>query len=388
MDFGFSEDQEMLRGAVKDFLDKECPTTFVRRMSEDERGYSPEMWRQMAELGWMGLTIPEEYGGLGLGFLEMTVTLEEMGAALLPGPYFPTTILAAPLILALGSEDQKENYLPRIVAGELTGTLALVEASGRWDAEGVAATARAEGEGFVLSGSKLFVPEATNADLFVWAARTGGSGEDGVTLFLVERGAPGVKVERMVTMDLVGRLGEVTLENVRVGKDAVLGPVGGGWPALKKVMDQACVAHAIEMIGISQRTLDVAVEYAKSRVQFGVPIGSFQAVKHIAADMKVAVENMRSIAYYAAWVVSEDRPELPLTASMAKAYCSDAGRQVTGSGIQIHGGIGFTWDSDMHLYFKRAFAVANAFGDAIYHRERVTSLIEAGMEATAGAVSG
>src|SRR5207247_2297409 len=200
--------------------------------------------------------------------------------------------------------------LPRIARGELTGTLALVEASGRWDAEGVTAPARPDGDGYLLSGSKLFVPEATNADLIVWVGRTGGPGEDGVSLFLVERDAPGVTG------------------------------------------------------------------------------GSFQAVKHMAADMKVSVENMRSIAYYAAWTATEGRAELPLTASMAKAYCSDAGRQVTGLGIQIHGGIGFTWDCDMHLYFKHAFALANSFGDAMLHRERVTSLIESGMEATAGAVAG
>lgn len=388
MDFGFNEDQEMLRGAVKDFLDKECPTTFIRRMIDDDKGYSTDMWRQMAELGWMGLTVPEAYGGMGWGFLELGVTLEEMGAALLPGPYFSTVVLAAPLILALGTDAQKQQYLPKIAGGELTATLALVESSGRWDAEGVTAVAEAHGDGFALSGSKLFVPEAPNADLILWVARTSGSGEDGISLFLVDRSAAGVKVDRLTTMDLIGRMGEVTLDHVHAGQDALLGELGKAWPALKKVMDQACVAHSMEMIGLSQRTLDVAVEYTKGRVQFGVPVGSFQAVKHIAADMKVAVENMRSIAYYAAWVASEDRPELPLTASMAKAYCSDAGRQVTGSGIQLHGGIGFTWDCDMHLYFKHAFAIANAFGDAIYHRERVTSLIEAGMEATAGAVSG
>jgi alkylation response protein AidB-like acyl-CoA dehydrogenase len=303
--------------------------------------------------------------------------MEEMGRVVMPGPFFSTTILGGLTILEAGSAAQKEQWLTRIAAGEAKATLAWTEPSARWDAAGVTTTARAAGGGFLLSGTKLFVPDAHLADVLVVVARTteGARAEDGVSLFLVPRDTTGLEVKLLPTMDQTRKLCEITLRDVRVPGDALLGTRDGGWKPLMRVVERATVALCAEMCGGAQRVLEMTTEYAKIRVAFGKPIGSYQGVKHRAADMLVDVENAKSLTYYAAWAVDENATEAPLAASMAKAYTSDAYRKVSGAGIQLHGGIGFTWEHDLHLYFKRAKASEFTFGDATFHRERVAQLI-------------
>jgi alkylation response protein AidB-like acyl-CoA dehydrogenase len=375
MDFGFSEEQEMLRQSVRDFLVAESPMTYVRQMMEDERGFSDEQWKKMAELGWTGLIIPEEYGGAGLNMVDMVVVLEEMGKVVFPGPFFASAILGGVAIDLGGSAEQKQRWLPGLADGSKRATLAQVEESGRWDADGIQLAAKAAGGGFSLSGTKLFVHDAQNADLLIVPARTAGSGSDGITVFVVDGKAKGLSVRVLKTMDQTRKLCEVTFDNVAVGKDAVLGEVGKGWALLERLVDRAKVALCAEMCGGAQRVLEMSVEYAKVREQFGKPIGSFQAIQHKCANMMVQVESAKSATYYAAWAVANDVPEAHLAACMAKAYTSDAYRFVSAEGIQIHGGIGFTWEHDMHLFFKRAKGSEVTFGDATWNRELVAQVV-------------
>jgi alkylation response protein AidB-like acyl-CoA dehydrogenase len=376
MDFGFSEEQEMLRSSARDFLAKEAPMTYVRKMMEDEVGFTGDLWKKMADLGWMGLILPEDYGGSGLDFVDLIVVLEEMGRVVLPGPFFSTVVLGGVALLEGASDALKQALLPKLASGDLKVTLAQLEPSGRWDADGIQLAAKADGGGFVLSGTKLFVPDAHVADQMVVAARTPGSkGADGISLFLIDARAPGITTTQLKTMDQTRRLGEVVLKDVRVPADRVLGTVGGGWALLDRVIDRGKVGLCAEMCGGAQRVLEMSVDYAKVREQFGKPIGSFQAIQHKCANMLVEVESSKSVTYYAAWAVANDVAEAPLAAAMAKAYCSDAYRHVSGEGIQIHGGIGFTWEHDMHIYFKRAKSSEVTFGDATWNRELVAQHI-------------
>lgn len=377
MNFGFTEEQDMLRDATRKFLDTECPTTFVRKMMADDTAHATELWKKIAELGWCGIIVPEEYGGSGGSFLDLVVILEEAGRSLLPGPFFATALLGAPAILAGGSADQKSVLLPKVAAGEVVLTLALAEKSGRHDAAGVTLAASAKGGDFVLSGEKLFVPDAHVADQLIVAARTGqgSSPEDGITLFVVDAKAPGVSISQLKTVDMTRRQCHVALQDVGVAGSQVLGEVGKGWPILHRVLDQAMAGLCAEMVGTGQQALDMAVTYAKERVQFGKPIGSFQAVKHKCVDMMVQVENARSLTYYAAWTVDEDVPEARQSVPMAKAYCSDMCKTVTSEAIQVHGGIGFTWEHDMHLFYRRGLASEAAFGSAPVHREVVAQAL-------------
>ena len=376
MDFGFSEEQEMLRKSARDFLAKESPMTYVRQMMEDERGFRDEQWQQMTGLGWMGLILPEEHGGAGLDFVDLIVVLEEMGRVVLPGPFFSTVVLGGVALLEGGSAAQKKELLPKLAAGKLRVTLAQLEPNARWDAEGIALEARAAGGGYKLSGTKLFVPDAHTADLLIVAGRAPGStGAEGVSLFLVDAKAPGVSTTLLKTMDQTRKLCEVALRDVSVPAERVLGPAGQGWKLLERVTDRGKVGLCAEMCGGAQKVLEMSVDYAKVREQFGRPIGSFQAIQHKCANMLVEVESSKSATYYAAWAVANDVPEAPLAAAMAKAYCSDAYRHTAGEGIQIHGGIGFTWEHDMHIYFKRAKSSEVTFGDATWNREIVAQLI-------------
>ena len=376
MDFGFSEEQEMLRQSARDFLAKESPMTYVRRMMEDERGFTDEQWRKMAELGWMGLILPEEYGGSGLDFVDMVVVLEEMGRVVLPGPFFSTVVVAGVAIAEGGSTAQKKELLPKLAAGGLRATLAQLEPSARWDADGIGLEAKPAGSAYKLSGTKLFVPDAHIADLLIVAGRAPGSkGAEGVSLFLVDARAPGVKTTLLKTMDQTRKLCEVVLQDVSVPAERLLGQPGKGWALLERVVDRGKVGLCAEMCGGAQKVLEMSVEYAKVREQFGRPIGSFQAIQHKCANMLVEVESSKSATYYAAWAVANDVPEAPLAAAMAKAYVSDAYRHTAGEGIQIHGGIGFTWEHDMHIYFKRAKSSEVTFGDATWNRELVAQLI-------------
>lgn len=370
MDFGFSEEQELLRKSAADFLSKECPMTYVRQMMEDERGYADAVWSKMAELGWTGLIYPEEFGGAGLSLVDLVVVLEEMGKASLPGPFLSTVCLGGLAILEAGNDVQKKKYLPGLASGQTKATLAFLEENARWDDKGINLKPRKGAKNYSLSGVKLFVPDAHVADLIVCAARM----TKGVSLFVVERQQPGVTVRQLKTMDQTRKLCEVTFDKIQVGPDAILGTPGSGWDTLKRILDYSKVALSAEMCGGAQKVLDMTVEYAKVREQFGRPIGSFQAIQHKCANMLVQVESAKSATYYAAWAVANNAPEAPLAAAMAKAYCSDAFRQVSAEGIQVHGGIGFTWEHDLHIYFKRAKGSEVTFGDATWNRELVAQL--------------
>jgi alkylation response protein AidB-like acyl-CoA dehydrogenase len=373
MNFALDEEQEQLRATARAFLAQASSSPQVRAAMDSELGWDPAVWRRVAgELGWTAVIVPEAYGGLGLGQVEMAVLMEEMGAALLCAPFFSTVCLAANALVAGGSEAQKRELLARIAAGEVTATVAWTEANGRWDAEAVAAVARREGAGFVLSGRKAFVVDGHSADLLLVAARREGtSGEDGVSLFALPGDAAGLERRAVGTMDRTRRLAEVALDGVHAPASALLGEEGRGWPILRKTLSLAAVALAAEQTGGAQRCLDMAVDYAKQRVQFGRPIGSFQAIKHKCANMLVQVESARSAAYFAACTAAEDGEELPLAASLAKAYCSDAYFRCAAENVQIHGGIGFTWEHDAHLYLKRAKSSETLLGDASHHRELV-----------------
>jgi alkylation response protein AidB-like acyl-CoA dehydrogenase len=377
MNFGFSDEQDLLRTTARKFLENECTSTIVRQRMEEPAGTTDEFWAKLAEQGWLGLIYGEEYGGSGLGFVDLTVLMEEMGRAVMPGPFFSTVVLGGLAISEAGTPEQKKEWLSRIAAGEAKVALAWTEPNARWDAAGVTATAKPAGGGWVLSGTKLFVLDAHLADVIVVVARTteGKQAEQSISLFLVPRGTAGLETKLLPTMDQTRKLCEVTLRDVRVPASALLGARDGGWSPLSRVAERATVALCAEMCGGAQRVLDMTVEYAKIRVAFGKPIGAYQGVKHKAADMLVDVENAKSLTYYAAWAVDENVPEAGLAASMAKAYASDAYRKVAGAGIQLHGGIGFTWEHDLHLYFKRAKFSEFTFGDATYHRERVAQLI-------------
>jgi alkylation response protein AidB-like acyl-CoA dehydrogenase len=376
MNFGFNEEQELLRNTARKFFENECPSDTVRKLMETPEGMSAELWKKLAEQGWLGLIFPEPYDGMALGLVDLVVLMEEMGRAVAPGPYFSTVLLGGLAILEAGSDAQKKEWLPKIAAGDKRVALAWMEPSAQLGPAGVTLTAAEKGGTYTLSGTKLFVHDAHTADALVVAARTRpGAGPEGVSLFLLPKGTKGLAVTLLPTMDQTRKLCEVACSDVTVGADALLGAAGAGWTPLSRVLDRATVALCAEMCGGAQKVLDMTVEYAKIRQAFGRPIGSYQGVKHRAADMLVDVENSKSITYYAAWALDENSPEAPLAVSMAKAYVSDAFRRVAAAGIQLHGGIGFTWEHDLHLYFKRAKGSEFTFGDATHHRERVAQLV-------------
>jgi len=375
MDLGLDEQQEMLKNFARDFLEKECPEQLVRAMEEDEKGYSPELWQKMAQQGWMGLIIPENYGGTGMNICELVVLLEEFGRALVPGPFISTVVLGAAPIMEAGTEEQKQQFLPKIASGELIMTMALTEPSAKWTADGVALEAKKSGSDYVLNGTKLFVQDAHVSDYMVVAARTGGSGEDGITLFLVDSKSPGIKFEVLKTI-AADKQCEVTFENVKVPASNMLGAEGKGWPIVEKTKQAATVAACAYLVGLSQMDFDVTLNYAKERVQFGRPIGSFQAIQHKLADAVIDVDGSRFITYKAAWSLQEGEPDAGMMISMAKAWTSDASRRVVAHGQQIHGGIGFTKEYKIQLYFRRQKWMELMWGDADYHRELVAQKLE------------
>ena len=373
MDLGLTEEQEILKNTARDFLEKEAPEAYVRQMEEDERGYSPEVWKKMADQGWQGIIIPEEYGGVGFGFLDLIVLLEEFGRALVPGPFIPTMV-AATAILEGGSEEQKQQWLPRIASGDVIATLAFTEPSARFDAEGVELRAEKSGENYTLNGTKLFVPDAHVADLMVVVARTGGQGEQGISLFLVDAKAPGITTEVLKTI-ASDKQCEVRFENVSVPAANLLGGEGQGWSLMQRIILQATCMEAAYLVGLAQMDFEISVNYAKERVQFGRPIGSFQAIQHKAADMVTDVDGARFIMYRAAWAVAENEPDAEMQVSMAKAWVSDATRRVVAHGQQIHGGIGFTKDYKIQLYFRRQKRGELMWGDGDFHREKVAEML-------------
>ena len=375
MDLGLTEEQELLKNFARDFLTNECTEQLVREMEEDERGYTDDLWRGMAEQGWMGLITAEEYGGTGMSFLDLCVLLEEFGRALVPGPYIGT-VLTAGFVEAIGTDAQKQEICPKVAAGDLVMTFALTEPSARFDSEGVEATYEADGDGYVLNGTKLFIPDAHVADTILVAARKpGSSGDEGVSLFLVPGNADGVGSTVLKTI-AADKQCEVKLENVRVGADALLGEEGNAWPMVEIAKRYWTVAYCAYLVGLAQRDFEISVDYAKERIQFGRPIGSFQAIQHKAADMVTDVDGSRFIMYRAAWAVTEGEADADLQVSMAKAWCSDATRRVVAHGQQIHGGIGFTKEYIIQLYFRRQKMAELMWGDADHHREKVAELLE------------
>ena len=370
MDFGLSEQQELLKSFARDFLEKECPERLVREMEEDERGYSEALWQGMAQQGWQGLPVPEADGGSGLSFLDLCILLEEFGRALVPGPFISTVVLGAGPVLLAGSETQRQALLPKLVRGELLMTLAFTEPSARFDSAGVELRAERDGDGFVLRGRKLFVPDAHVADLLVVAARSGGSGEDGITLFLVEGDAPGLGCTVLTTI-AADKQCELTFDDVRLPASALLGREGEGWAVLRPTLRRATVASCAYLVGLAQRDLEISLEYAKERTQFDRPIGAFQAIQHKAADMATDVDTSRFMTYRAAWAVSHEAPDQDRWVSMAKAWCSDASRRVVAHGQQIHAGIGFTKEYIIQLYFRRQKMAELLWGDAASQREKV-----------------
>ena len=372
MDFAFSDEQEEFRTTLQRFFEEKAPSTEVRRLMETSEGYDPAVWKQMAEeLGLQGIHLPEEYGGQGFGFLELGIVLEEMGRVLLPSPFYATVCLAANAILNAGDQARKQALLPGIAAGETLATLALCEDSGRFDAAGITLEVVPEGEGCRLDGHKSFVIDGQVADCLVVVARLAGStGTDGITLVTVRSNDPGVAATPLETMDEIRKQARIEFSGAR---GEILGEQGKGWPPLAKTLDQANIMLAAEMLGASQKCLEMAVEYAKVRMQFARPIGSFQAIKHKAAEVLLEIELAKSAGYYSWWVADEREEELAEAASVAKSVCADTFLLAAAEGIQIHGGIGFTWEHDAHLYLKRAKGSEILFGDATAHRARLAT---------------
>ena len=369
MDLGFSEEQEMLRKTSRDFLEKECPTSLVLEMEKDERGYPPELWQKMSSLGWMGLVLPEEYGGIGGSFMDLVILLEEMGRALLPGPFFSTVVLGALPILSAGSEEQKQNFLPPIAKGDQIFTLAWTEPNVSYRAAGVTVRAIPDKNDYVIKGTKLFVPYAHVADWILCVARThdGAAPEEGITLFIADAKSPGITVTVMDTMAGEKQC-EVQFEDVRVPGDRILGQVDRGWQWMEKVLDQTAAASCAQMVGGAKRVLEMTAEYAKMRVQFGRPIGSFQVTAHRSADQLIDVEGARYITYQGAWLISESLP-CAKEISLAKVWVNEAYWRVCVEAHQTHGGIGVTEEFPLGLYTWRAKAAQFAFGDSDFHRE-------------------
>ncbi len=370
MDFNFSEEQKMLRESARDFLQTECPKTFVREMEKDLKGYTPAVWRKMADLGWMGIVFPEKYGGIGGDFLDLLVLLEEMGRACLPGPFFSTVVLGGLPILEAGKEAQKKEFLPKIASGDWIMTLAHTEpATTQFDPFLTTVKATGKQDRFSIEGIKLFVPDAHVADYMICVTRTKGrtNAREGITLFLVEAKSPGIKWELLKTVARDKQC-EVSFQKVGVPRESILGPVHEGGKVLERLLPKAAIAKCAEMIGGAQFVLDMCVNYAKEREQFGKLIGTFQAVQHHCANMAIHIEGGRYITYKAAWMLSKRIPCTKQVAA-AKAWVSDAYKRVAGLGHQIMAGTGYMEEHDMPLYSRRAKAAEFAFGDANYYKK-------------------
>ena len=375
MDLGLSESQQMLKNSAREFLAQECPTSFVRAMEEDSKGYTPELWKKIADLGWLGLPFPEEHGGLGLSYLDLTLLLEEMGRVLFPGTFFSSVLLGGLTILTAGGTSQKKDALPGIAHGDTIATLALMEPSAEYGPGGIRTTASLKDLSYVLNGTKLFVPDAQSADLLIVPARTRETSDpsEGITLFLVDAHTPGIETTPLVTI-AADKQAEVQCTDVSLPANAVLGDVDGGWSVLSRIIDMAAVGKCSEMLGGADRVLEMTVDYVKERAQVGRPVGSFQAVQHHCANMATVVEGSRFVTYQAAWLLSEGLPATREVA-IAKAWVGDAYRQVCTLAHQCHGAIGFTREYDLQLYTRRAEAAEVSYGDAGHYRKIVAQSI-------------
>jgi alkylation response protein AidB-like acyl-CoA dehydrogenase len=373
MNFGFSEEQQILRSEVRKFLDSNAPLEEVRRIMESPEGYSPELWKEMASMGWLGLLVPEEQGGVGLGWVDLTVLLGECGRSLFPSPLIAST-LAALALQENGSAEQQARWLPGIADGSRIFSPALLEANDVLGPEGVRLADDGKAGEIVLRGEKFFVPDATVATHFIVAYRSGERPED-VSLAVVDRASEGLEVEDTPSIDATKRMGRLALDGVRISEDRVLASASQpGWPALARLLDHAAAAVTAEAIGAAEGGHALIVEYAKQRTQFGSLIGRFQGVKHPLADMYVDIESFKSLLYYAAWCLDESPEEAPLYVSMAKAYASDAFTRIGIDGIELHGALGTTWEYDAQLFLKRSKWVKSAYGGSDHHYDRVASL--------------
>ena len=372
MDFSFTPDQTLLKNSARAFLDEHCKPATVRLLWDDSRGESPAMWKEMAQLGWLGLSLPEAHGGSGLGMVESALLLEELGRAAYPGPYWPT-MLVATAVAEAGSEAQQKRWLGAIAAGDARGTVAFLDTDLDWAPAAVATRAEKRPEGWTLSGTKRYVAWGHVADVLLVPARAA----EGVSLFLVDPTASGLTWSPVQTMDPGTRLAHLTLDRVPVRSEDRLGRPGAGPEGLAGLLRRGAVGAAAEMPGAARRCLDMAVGYAKVREQFGQPIGSFQAIRHKCSDMLLETENSHSAVYYAAWALDAGAEDAALAASIAKSYVGEASRKVCGEAIQVHGGIGFTGEYDLHMYFKRAKALEAQYGDAEYHCELILAHVAA-----------
>jgi len=374
IDFGLSADQEALQRSAREFLARECPPLLVRDCAASEDGVPRGLYREMAELGWMGILVPEDAGGLGLGALELATLCEEIGRVAAPGPFLSTQLAIAALLHG-GSAALRQAWLPRLVRGEAFATLAVAQDAGTPAPDDVAVRAARERGGMALSGTVPMVLDAPAADLLLVVARTGAAnGRGGVTLCAVERSQPGVRVAPHASLDVTRRFGAVTLRRAHVARDAVLGREGAAGPLLERLADLACLGIAADSLGGAARTLEMALEYARVREQFGRKIGSFQAIKHLLAEMVADVEPARSLVWHAAYAADRPARERARAAAIAKAALSDIYSRTARRSVEIHGGIGFTWEFDLNLWFKRAHVSESLFGDPAYHRERLATL--------------
>ena len=373
MDLALDETQQMLKNSARDFLSRECQPEVVRAMEKDERGYSTELWDQMVTLGWTGLPFPEEHGGTAASFLDLAVLVEEIGRAMAPVPFLSTVVLGGLTVMEAGDDEQRRQILPDICRGQAILTLAVLEEQASYSAGGIRMQAEARDAGFVLNGTKMFVPDGQVAHLLIVAARTpahtseGGSPEEGITLFLVPAASDGVEVNPQLTV-ASDRQAQISFNNVSVPTSSVLGEVGGGWPVLAHALQRAAAAKCMEMAGGSDAVLEMTIEYVKNRVQFGRPVGSFQAVQHHCANMATDVEGIRLVALQAAWRISEGE-EAAQEVALAKAWVSDAYQRVCATAHQCHGAIGFTQEHNLQLFTRRARMQETAYGDAYFHRE-------------------
>jgi alkylation response protein AidB-like acyl-CoA dehydrogenase len=362
MNFDLTDEQQMLQAAARDFLASRLNSEKIRALAESEDAFSEDLWREIAGLGWPGLMVSADYGGQELGTIELTVLMEQLGYALTPGPML-SNMLAALALETAATDEQRERWLAPLATGEKRGTLALWDRGAGWEPTDITLEPESSNGGYTLSGEKLFVLDAATSDFLIVGAR-------GDRRFIVETGAPGVTITPTPTIDATRKQYAVKLDRVKVGEDAAFGSDG----ALEDARVRAYIALAAELTGVAQHALEMAVDYAKERKQFGRAIGSYQAVSHRCAQMLLETEGARSASYYAAWAADNEPETAPLAASMAKAYASDAGTRVTGASLQVHGGIGFTWEHDIHLFLKRAESDAVLFGDSRWHRERVAQL--------------
>ncbi len=374
MNFGFTEEQELLRTEVRKFLDQNASLERVREIVEADGGpgFDPALWTRIAELGWIGLAMPEAHGGMGLDLETLLVVLEETGRSLFPSPLV-STVVAAKAIERFGSEAQQARWLPGLADGSRIGTFALLERSDTLAADGIETLAKPDGNELILSGEKLYVTDATAADLAVVAVRSGTDAES-ISLVVVESGLEGLTASDFDGMDLTKRLGRITLEDVRVSSDCVLGEQGSGWSATAWLNDLAAALVTAEAVGSAAAALEITTGFAKERIQFGEPIGRFQGVKHPLAEIYVDVESFRSLVYYAIWALDQDADDARVAVSRAKAYCADAFPEAGILGVQLHGGVGYTWEYDIQMFLKRGKWVRPMFGDADYHYERIARL--------------